>query len=80
MCVVPSIIVLLITALLVFRRELTTPRAAPASKPAPGAACPPRRSSRQSQRPLKPLPAGGVARGKTLTGLIDKGLASGRRP
>jgi hypothetical protein len=73
MCVVPSIIVLMITALLVFRRELTTPRAAPASKPAPGSARPP--ASRQSQRPLKPLQAGGVERGETL-----KGLATGRRP
>jgi hypothetical protein len=49
--VLPSIIVLVITALLVFRRDLTTPRAAP-SKPAPGAARPTGRSSGQShQRP-----------------------------
>jgi hypothetical protein len=34
--VLPSIIVLVITALIVFRRELTTLAAAPASKPAPG--------------------------------------------
>jgi hypothetical protein len=85
MCVVPSIIVLIITALVVFRRELTAPRAASASKPAPGAARPPGRSSRQSLRPPKPLQAGGLARGETLTKeeanyLIDKGLATGRRP
>jgi hypothetical protein len=35
MCVVPSIIVLLVTALVVFRRELTAPPAAPASKHPP---------------------------------------------
>ena len=35
MCVVPSIIVLLITALVVFRRELIAPPAAPASKHPP---------------------------------------------
>jgi hypothetical protein len=75
MCVVPSIIVLMITALLVFRRELTTPRSAPASMPAPSSARPSGRSSRQSQRPPKPLQAGGAARGETL-----KGLATGRRP
>ncbi len=37
MSVVPSIIVLLITALIVFRRELTGRPGAPASKPMPGA-------------------------------------------
>jgi hypothetical protein len=46
MSVVPSIIVLVITALLVFRRELTTRPAAPASKVTPGAK---RRSLRQSE-------------------------------
>jgi hypothetical protein len=35
--VLPSIIVLVITALIVFRRELTALSAAPASKPTPGA-------------------------------------------
>jgi len=44
--VLPSIIVLVITALLVFRRELTTRPAAPASKLTPGAK---RRSVRQSK-------------------------------
>ena len=37
MSVVPSIIVLVITALIVFRRELTSRPAASASKPPPGA-------------------------------------------
>jgi hypothetical protein len=37
MCVVPLIIVLVITALVVFRRELTGSPAAPASKPTPSA-------------------------------------------
>jgi hypothetical protein len=37
MCVVPSVIVLAITALLVFRREITNPLSSLASKPAPGA-------------------------------------------
>jgi hypothetical protein len=51
MSVVPSIIVLVITALLVFRRELTTRPAAPASKPTPGAK---RRPLRQSKPRLRP--------------------------
>jgi hypothetical protein len=37
MCVVPSVIVLAITALLVFRREITNPLSSLASKPTPGA-------------------------------------------
>jgi hypothetical protein len=51
MSVVPSIIVLVITALLVFRRELTTRPAAPASKLTPGAK---RRSLRQSEPRIRP--------------------------
>jgi hypothetical protein len=37
MCVVPSIIVLVITALIVFRRELTARSGAPRRKPPTGA-------------------------------------------
>ena len=46
MSVVPSIIVLVITALIVFRRELTTLSAAPASKPTPGVKLRPLRQSK----------------------------------
>jgi hypothetical protein len=49
--VLPSIIVLVITALIVFRRELTTLPAAPASKPTPGAKQRPLRQSKPRLRP-----------------------------
>jgi hypothetical protein len=59
MSVVPSLIVLVITALLVFRRELTTLSAAPASKPTPGAKrrLPCGNPSRDFVRELNGLPA-----------------------
>ena len=50
--VLPSIIVLVITALIVFRRELTTRLATPASKPMPDAKP---RLLHQSKPRLRPL-------------------------
>jgi hypothetical protein len=51
MSVVPSIIVLMITALVVFRRELTGRPAGPALTPPPVAPRPAGRSSRPSNNP-----------------------------
>ena len=49
--VLPSIIVLAITALLVFRRELTTRPATPASKPMPDAKRRPLHQSKSTPDP-----------------------------
>jgi hypothetical protein len=49
--VLPSIIVLVITALIVFRRELTNLPVAPASKPTPGAKKRPLRRPNPRLRP-----------------------------
>jgi len=75
MCVVPSIIVLMITALIVFHRELTTSWAASNSKTAHGTGqdgC----SFKQPPCSPKALQADGVVRGD---GLIDRDLVTVRR-
>ena len=75
MCVVPSIIVLMITALIVFHRELTTSWAGSNWKTAHGAG----RAGRSFKQPPcspKAPQAVGLVRGD---GLIDRDLVTVRR-